>query len=319
MKTTERTAWYCAAIVILIGPLLFPMTPSFWRVASLFMISLIISAGLHFVTGLAGVVSLCHVALCGVGAYVAGNLAIHCGLSPLVTVPVAFAAAGLVAVILAWITLPLEDHYLTLATLAAGEILGNLFRGLTIVTGGANGLIGVPSLSLFGAQLDAPERYFRACGIVALLILILIRRMDTVILGKALRALGDAGALVESIGVQRNAMRMLAFGVGGALAGLAGALAAHVDGFVGPESFGVNQSVAYLCFMVIGGLGSFRSVIIAAVFAVLATEIFRQFIGWQMVIVAAIVLVVLRLRATDITWNYIHSRAMGFMSARGVR
>jgi branched-chain amino acid transport system permease protein len=99
--------------------------------------------------------------------------------------------------------------------------------------------------------------------------------------------------LVESLGLRRNVLRLLAFAIGGALAGLAGGIAAHMDGFVGPESFGVSQSVSYLCFLVIGGLGRLRGVIGAAVFAVIATDLLRGFQGWQMVILSVLVILTL--------------------------
>lgn len=293
MKRIKILLCPVVGMILVLLPSLIHAQPYFWRVASLFMLALLIAAGLHLVTGMARVISLCHVAFCGVGAYVAGRLTLSCGMPPLVSVAVGAVVAGIAALILGWVTLSLEDLYLTLATLAASEILGNVFRGCTALTGGANGLIGVPPLSILRMSFASPDRYFLVCAVAAVGALALILRLEDSILGKSLRAVGDSEILVESFGLRRDVLRLVAFGVGGALAGLAGAIAAHVDGFVGPESFGVAQSVSYLCFLVIGGLGRFRSIIIAGVFAILATEFLRGFQGWQMVILSALAIFIL--------------------------
>ncbi|HEV2842610.1 MAG TPA: branched-chain amino acid ABC transporter permease [Chthoniobacterales bacterium] len=290
MKPKGITIWIAIGVVLLFLSLTIQAQPSVWRVASLFMLSLIIATGLHLVTGVAKVISLCHVAFCGVGAYAAGKLSISSGMTPLLAVALGAAIAGTVALILAWITVSLEDHYLTLATLAASEILGNLFRSWTAVTGGANGLIGVPPLSFLNISLGTPSRYFAVCTLAAISAIILILRLENSVFGKSLRAVGDADIMVESFGLRRNVLRLFAFAIGGTLAGIAGAIGAHMDGFVGPESFGVAQSVSYLCFLVIGGLGQLRGVIVAGVFAVFATDILRGFQGWQMVILSTLVI-----------------------------
>jgi branched-chain amino acid transport system permease protein len=293
MKYKGVTICLAVGIVLVFLPVMIQAQPSVWRIASLFMLSLIIAAGLHFVTGMAKVISLCHVAFCGVGAYAAGKLTISSGMTPLLAVVFGAVIAGAVAMLLAWITLSLEDHYLTLATLAASEIFSNLFRSWTPVTGGANGLIGVPPLSFLNVSLVEPNRYFVACTVAAIGSIILILVLEKSAFGKSLRAVGDADILIESLGLRRNVLRLLAFAIGGALAGLAGGIAAHMDGFVGPESFGVAQSVSYLCFLVIGGLGRLRGVIVAGVFAVIATDLLRGFQGWQMVILSALVILTL--------------------------
>ncbi len=291
----RKPLFLCLAVgaCLALLPCVMSAQPYFWRVASLFMLALVTASGLHLITGMARVISLCHIALCGVGAYAAGRLTLTAGMPPLLSVICGAAIAGTVSLVLAWITLSLEDLYLTLATLAASEILSNLFRGWTTVTGGANGLIGVPPLSILHISLAAPHHYFIICTLAAVAAICLILILERSVFGKSLRAVGDAEMLVESFGVRRDVLRLLAFGIGGALAGLAGGIAAHMDGFVGPESYGVSHSVSYLCFLVIGGLGRFRAIIIAGVFAVIVSEFLRSFGGWQMVIISALAILTL--------------------------
>lgn len=287
-----------AAVGAAATPLVFT-TVAFSRPAALFSLSVVLLSGLHVVTGLTRVVSLCHAALAGVGAYTSAIVATRLGLPPLAGVALGAAAAAGASAILAGLTARLEEHYLALATLAAAEILTNIFRSATALTGGTGGITSVPPLSVAGYPLDTPPRYYVFCAVMAAAVFVAVWRLDRAVLGRALRAMGDEGLLVESFGVSTTLLRVAGFVIGGALAGLAGAVSAHVDGFVGPESFGVGLSIGYLCFLVIGGVGRLRGVLLGAALVSFGAEILRQLAEWQMVIVAAVALVVLCGRAVS--------------------
>ena len=212
--------------VALLG-LPFVAGPSSLRVGGLFFLTLTALTGLHIVTGLTKVVSLCHVALIGLGAYCAAIASLRLGLSPVGGLLVGTVAAGSCALLLACLTTRLEEHYLALATLAAGEILVNIFRGATSVTGGANGLSGVPPLRVFGAVLDTPARYYPFCLVIGLAAFGFVWRLDRGHLGRSLRAMGDEGLLVEALGISGTRLRAVGFTIGGSLAGLAGAVSLH--------------------------------------------------------------------------------------------
>lgn len=290
----QRGLWLGLAAFLAIGLIPpFLLSPSWLRVGSLFFLSMVLLSGLHVTTGLTRIVSLCHAALAGVGAYTGAALSLRLGFPPLVSIAAGTVLAAVVAWILAVATRRLEDHYLTLATLAASEILGNVFRSAATLTGGANGLSGVPSLSVAGVVLASPAAYYPFCATMGAAALVGVLLLDRAPIGRALRAMGDEGELVESLGVSASTLRGLGFVGGGALAGLAGAVGAHLDGFVGPESFGVSLSIGYLCFLAVGGLRRGRSIVIGAALSTLGLEFFRTFREWQMIIVAVIVLVLL--------------------------
>lgn len=286
-----------AAALVFIPPYL-GCGPTTLRIASTFFLATIIMAGLHIITGLTRVVSLCHAALVGVGAYAAAVASISAGTTPFVSLLVGIAAAAVIALIIASLTSRLGDHYLAMATLASSEILTNIFRGATSLTGGANGLTAVPALSLGLFQLDEPRLYYPPCAFFGLASFALVALIDRSCIGRAFRAMGDEGHLVESLGIDADNLRVLGFVTGSAMAGLAGGLMAHIDGFVGPESFGVSVSIMYLCFLVIGGSGRLSGVIVGAIFSSIGPELFRSFVEWQMVIVAALSILFLYLKAT---------------------
>lgn len=282
-----------AVMVVVAAPYALAASATTFRTASLFFLSLAVLAGLHVVTGMTRVVSLCHAALVGVGAYAAALVSMRVSDVAGLSLVAGTTLSGVLAVGVAALTRRLDDHYLAMATLALGEILANVFRGATWLTGGVNGLIGVPPLGALGVVLDTPQRYYAVCAFVGAGSLTFVLWLDRSLLGRALRAVGDEGMLVESVGLSAATLRIIGFGVGGMLAGLSGAVSAHVDGFVGPESFGVGLSIGYLCFLMLGGLGTVRGVLIGAAVASVGVEALRAFVHWQMILVGVLALVVL--------------------------
>lgn len=284
------------AVGACIAPLVLPFGQAVWRVGSFAWICAILACGLHVVTGLTRVISLCHFGLAGVGAYTAGCLSKSLGMAPAASVLCGTMTAGLFALLLCLFTSRLADHYLTLATLAANEILNNVFRGATEVTGGANGLFGVPPLGGWGVELDKPSEYYPVVSAVALITLAGVRAVDGSVFGHALRATGDLGERTASLGVGETRLRAGGFVLGGLLAGLAGSITAHIDGFVGPDGFGIAPSVFYLCFIVLAGVGRMRGVLVTAAGAVIAAELLRDLKSWQMVVLSVVTLGAMLLR-----------------------
>lgn len=300
----ERRALVSVATALVVGAVIavppFILENASLRVASLFFLALILMVGLYVVTGLTRIVSLCHAALAGVGAYVSAGIALRLEWWPVATVVLGALAAAGISLLLAWCMRRMEDHYLALATLAASEILTNVFRSATALTGGANGLTGVPPLSLATVSLSRPTAFYSFCAAISLGAVGLVWLFDRSPLGRALRAVGEDGARAGALGVSQTRLRAIGFALGGGLAGLAGAIGAHLDGFVGPESYGVSLSVGYLCFLVIAGFGRLRGAVLAAALASLGQEYLRGFLQWQMILVAVLALGLLYCRSTTL-------------------
>jgi branched-chain amino acid transport system permease protein len=300
MKPFPSTTIVLSTAVILGAVPLVAGSDVLLRVCSLFFLQVVLLSGLFVVTGLTRVISLCHAALAGVGAYWSALLAIHFGIWPIVTIPIASLTAAVVALLLSQITRQLADHYLTLATLAASEILTNIFRSATALTGGPNGVTDVPPVLVAGDLISQPRQSYLLCVLIGTGVVGLISWLDQSQVGRALRAVGDEGLRVESLGVSQTRLRALGFAVGAAIAGMAGAVSGHVDGFVGPESFGVSHSVRMLCFLYVVGLRNRWGVVIAAALISFAHEFLREFLHWQMIIVACLSLIMLYSRSIGV-------------------
>lgn len=224
----------------------------------------LVVTGLALLFGFAGQVSLGHAAFVGIGAYTCGVLTTRLG----VPWPIAFGAAGALAaaggLVLALPSLRLKGHYLAMATLGFGELASLVFVEAEPLTGGVDGLTGIPFPSLGSYEIRDPALlYWLVWGVVGV-VLVLVRNMVSLAPGAAMRAVhgSETGALAA--GVDVVGVKVRAFMVSATLAGLSGALYASVVGFISPSVFTLQASVTYLAMTVIGGTASLAGPLAAA-------------------------------------------------------
>ena len=257
--------------------------------------------GLNIVVGLAGLLDLGYVAFYAVGAYTFALLATHFGLGFWICLPIAGAAAALWGIILGFPVLRLRGDYLAIVTLAFGEIVRIVLLNWTEVTGGPNGIAGIPKPTFFGlpfspfAEGMTFSKFFGVPydGLYALiflyyviLVLALITNLVTLRLrrlpvGRAWEAMREDEIACRSLGINTTLTKLSAFATGAMFGGLAGCFFATRQGFVSPESFTFIESAIILAIVVLGGMGSQLGVAIAAVVMVGGFEALRHTAGLQ--------------------------------------
>jgi len=240
----------------------------------------VMALGLNVVVGFAGLLDLGYVAFFAIGAHVAAHLSstfwapgIH--LDFLLVLVAAVVATGLVGALIGVPTLRLRGDYVGMVTLAFGEIIGQVvsngreirFLGGSL-TGGPNGISGIdridlPLLAPFG-RLDLRPWYWFALALVALVIVANVRLRDSRV-GRAWRALRDDEDAAAAAGIPIARTKLLAYGVGAALGGIAGAFLASYLSFVNPGQFTFSFSIFILAMVVLGGLGSIPGVVAGAI------------------------------------------------------
>jgi branched-chain amino acid transport system permease protein len=229
----------------------------------------ILALGLNVVVGYTGLLHLGIAAFFGVGAYVAAILTVpsypfHLGF-PLALL-IATAAAGLLGLILGAPTLRLRGDYLALVTLGFGEVVRFAIRNLEEITGGTKGLNPVPPPALPGwLGLDSQDYrlfYFVSLGLL-LIVVLLLWRLEKSRLGRAWLAVREDELAASCMGIQASRVKLSAFALGAALAGLAGALyAAKLTSTAGPDAYDFSRSIIILCCLILGGLGSLRGAVL---------------------------------------------------------
>lgn len=281
------------ALVLLAYPWLAP-TDYLVRVGNVALIYAILTLGLNFAVGWTGQVSLGHAGFWGIGAYTTGILTARLAQwSPWPVIVLAVALAGVAGLLLGLPTLKIKGHYLALATIGFGEMVQLVFNNWRPVTGGADGIPGIPALSILGVAVSTERRaYYILLIVVVLLTLGAVRLRDSTF-GRAFMAVRDNELAADVAGVPTTRVKTLAFVVSAMYAGLAGSLYAHLLRYISPDIFGFEQSLLMLSMLVIGGLGSLAGALVGAVVGVFVPELLRIFGVYYMAIYALLVVLVI--------------------------
>ncbi len=273
--STERRRLLLVWLALAVWPFVAP-NDYIVSLGVLFFVNLILVASLNLVLGYAGQISMCHGALYGLGAYVSGVLSVRYGVTPALGALVAVATTALAATLIALPTLRLRGHYLAMGTLGFNAILSVLFVELVPLTGGPNGLSGIPPISVFGIDLDTPARFYPVAWSAGLLVMFLILNLVSSRTGRALAAVSSSEIAAGALGVDAYRLKMATFACAAAFAGLAGSLYAHFNMFASPETFSFATSVLLVVMVAIGGWGTFWGPFLGALLFTAMPELLRK-------------------------------------------
>ena len=238
--------------------------PPFWVTLGNYIgLYSIVALGLVLLTGVAGQTSFGQAAFVGIGAYVTAYLSTHAGMSPWINLALGLGLTAAVALCLGFITLRMRGHYLPLATIAWGISLYFLFGNLEFL-GGHTGLPGIPALSLGGFDLRNERHFFYLIWAIAVAALWATHNLLDSRVGRAIRALRGGLGMAEAFGVNTGRLKIVVFVYAALLACVSGWLYAHLQRFVNPTPFGLNQGIEYLFMAVVGGAGSVWGAVIGA-------------------------------------------------------
>jgi branched-chain amino acid transport system permease protein len=268
-----------------------------------------LALGLNIVVGYAGLLDMGFIAFYAVGAYLAAMLSsphllqhfpalaalLPSGLhaSIWVILPLGALLAAGCGLVLGAPTLRLRGDYLAIVTLGFGEIIRILLRNLdrpVNITNGPKGIAQVDPVSLlgvnlgrtqelFGLRLPSVYLYYYLFATLVVVILFACIRLERSRIGRAWVAIREDEEAAQAMGVNAVRLKLLAFAIGAAFGGVSGALFASFQGFVSPESFTLNESIAVLAMVVLGGMGHVPGVILGCVLLAALPEALRASMG----------------------------------------
>jgi len=259
---------------------------------SSFFINLLLIASLNLLVGYAGQVSMAQAAFFGLGAYASGILTAQHGWSPWLGTAAAMVICPLAAVIVGLPTLRLRGHYLAMATVGLNVILSVFFVGLVGLTGGPNGLIGIPSFSLGGMDLGEPSKFYLLAWLVTGAVMLGLLFLTRSRAGRALRAIAASDIGAECMGIAVFRHKIAVFALCAAIAGLAGALYGHQNNFVSPDTFSFFTSVLLLVMVAIGGFGRYWGPFFGALIYTALPELMRAWHDTELLLFGAAMIVV---------------------------
>lgn len=284
--------------VLLVFPLL-GLSQYVYRIAVISVLYAILAMSLNLIAGVAGQISLGHIAFYGIGAYTSALLCVNFGVSVWVGMLAAFVVSMVFGLLIAIPTLKLSGGYLAILTLSFAEIIRLILLNWTSVTRGPMGILNIPKPQLFGYTIKSSGAFLYLALAVAIVVYIALNNLIRSKFGRNLKALRDDEISSESMGINVYRYKVIAFVISTGIAGVAGALYASYMEFIDPTSFISDESTVILSMVVLGGMGNINGSIIAAALLTVLPEALRSFSDYRMLVYGVVLVVMMLLKITD--------------------
>jgi branched-chain amino acid transport system permease protein len=251
----------------------------------------LLAASLDLLVGITGLPSLGHGAYFGAGAYAAGWVAIHVTRSGPVALAAAVVVGAVVALIAGSVAVRARGVFFLMLTLAIGEIVEQLAHSWVSVTGGSDGLYGIPATQLAGTALTDVRWLLWYVLAVFVVGMVIIRCIVASPLGATLRGIRDNEPRMRALGYRTYHYKLAVFVIAGGLAGLAGGLLAAQQRLVTPADLGFSTSVPVLLAVIIGGEATAWGPCVGAAIVVMLRDVLGPSLGGHGSLVLGLVFV----------------------------
>ena len=242
-----------------------------------------------------GYISFAHNAFLGIGAYTSVYLVMQLNVPFWGGFLAAGAMAGIFALILGVIILRLKGIFFVLSTFCFAQIMLRVFRLAVPITGGANGIRGIPPpiFPLIGS-IESHGQFYVLFYIYATLVVIFTARLFTSNIGREFKAIGEDMFVAESMGIDTTRQKVIAFLISSVIAGFSGSFHAHYVSFISDTTFEMIKAIETVIYCVVGGIGSIVGPIIGAFVMVPLPEFLRGFVAYQIALYGLILILILR-------------------------
>jgi len=236
-SATVKSILQIALVALLLAFPLVGFRPYIYRVGVLCLIYAILAASLNLLSGVAGQISLGHIAYYAVGAYASALLALNYGVPHWLLMIASFAAAAVTGLLIGLPSLRLSGGYLAITTLGFAEIIRLVMINWYGLTNGPLGLLNIPRPVYFGYVVKENRDYFYLALAVLLITVAVLRNLINSRFGRNLKALRDDEISAETCGINCYCHKVVACVIAAGFAGVAGSLYAHYFIFLEPGTF----------------------------------------------------------------------------------
>lgn len=309
VQQTYAGAARIALFILLL--VLFPVVAGSYigQVMMLVGLYILMGMGLNLEVGLAGLLDLGFVAFFAVGAYATAiltadsphALATYTALPSLsywAAMPIAVLASVVVGVLFGIPVLGVRGDYLAVATMGLGEIVRVIVQSdmAAPFLGGAQGILQIPKPRIGGFELADPVDLFYLTLAASAVAAYFAWRLENSRLGRAWMAVRDDEDVAQALGINLVKVKLLAYGLGAAFAGLAGSIFAVMLTSIYPSSFQLLISINVLALIIVGGMGSLPGVVVGAVALVGLPELLREFGEFRFLFYGAALIIMMRIK-----------------------
>jgi branched-chain amino acid transport system permease protein len=291
LQPLKLLPWLAVATVPLVLPGYEPLVTQVF-------VMILFALSLDLLVGYAGIVTLGHAGLFGVGGYTAGILSVHGFTDPVLTALCAMAMAALAGFLFGIAILRTKGLTLLMLTMASAFLLYEIANKATGLTGGEDGLQGVafgPVLGLFEFDFRGQTAFFYSLAVL-FLVFLFVRAVINSPFGWSLRGIRENDARMAAIGCPIMRRRLIVYVISAALAGLAGALQAQSTQFVALYSLSFELSGNILIMLILGGSGRLYGAFIGVPVFMIAQDLLAKqdpanwFLGLGIVLIALVTL-----------------------------
>jgi branched-chain amino acid transport system permease protein len=302
----KSDALYLLALVAFLAMVPFFIESSYYfLVLNIIALNTIVVVGLNLLIGYAGQISMGHAAFFGLGAYLSAMVTTNVHLAawipgwfPLWLIPwlvmiLAMMCTGAVACLTGIPTLKLKGNYLVMATLGLNIIFEIMLVEWDSLTGGANGMSGIPYLSVGDFALNSDLRfYYFVWGIALLTIMVSLSLVDSRV-GRALKAIHGGEVAANTLGIDTQAYKVKVFALSAMYASLAGSLYAHYITVITPKSCDIVYSIQVVIMVIVGGLGRVWGALFGAALLTILSEFLHVVEKFNVVALGLILMLVM--------------------------
>jgi branched-chain amino acid transport system permease protein len=291
MIDSSRVKWTCLAIAAVVFVYLpYLVGPFYVSLATQALFFGLFALSINLISGYGGMITLGHAALMGVAGYGLAILAVNEGWSLPAAIAGALVATVVVSAFFALLLVRTRGTYFVMVTLAEGMVVWGIALRWQELTGGENGIPGVPKPDF----ADAYWQYYYLVLVVVAVCTVLIGLLVRSPFGLGLKGIRDAEDRLAPLGYNAAVHKVLAFTISGFFAGIAGLLLAMYNSFIGPSDVFFLASAEGLLMSILGGIGTLSGAFVGAAVVVVIQNWVSSYVDrWQTLLGVVFVLVII--------------------------
>ena len=294
MNTFTRSLALLGIVLVLALLPQFITVKYYLQLVTLALIWVIAAQGQNIIQGFTGYVSITQAGLMGIGAYSSTLLCTKLGMPVWLSLACAPVITSLFALVVGYPSLRVKGHYFAIVTLAYNMVIVTVLTHYSSLTNGEAGIPNIPRPeSIRAGLIDFTDRqtYYYLVAVVALALTLLASRIVASRVGRIMLAIRENEAYAVANGIAVWKYKLFAFVASGFYASIAGALYAHYQGFINPESFGIARSLDAILAVILGGSGTIAGPVIGAFAVTFLPEMLRFTDSFRLIIYGALLVV----------------------------
>lgn len=257
------------------------------------LIYFLCAAGLSILLGMGGQLAMCSVTFMGLSGFLTGQLSKNYGMSTPLALLLSVLLTTAAGLAFGLILMRLKGGFLVFGTIGLVNIGATIFQNFTPLSGGPDGVFGVPKLNLLGYSFDSMQAWFFLLVGVAVVVILLISKIRSTALGRSLMAVRDDETAACTLGVHVYRTKVIAFTINCALAGLAGSLLAYHNGVVSGSMFTFNTQMQFIMMVMLGGVNSSIGTLAGTFLITALPELLRSLANYMNLIYGGAIIVLM--------------------------